>query len=102
MSVSATLYPNSDAYSILQIAPRGHGYLFHVTRQDGVVVSFVLVDWEASEYTIRWLEREGHTLHVSSLAYEPDEDFLNELLQPPQAPLSCSSRRECLLRKTGH
>ncbi len=83
-----TLYPNSDLYNLLQLAPHGHGYLFRVSRRGSAVVTFLLTNWEASEYTIRWLEREGDAVQVYSIAYEPDEDFLNRLFEAARPPFA--------------
>lgn len=80
MQATQVLYPTSERYQTLEIAPPGFGYLFHVTRQDGRNVDFVLQDWAASDSTARYMERQGYTVQVIALAYDPDEDFLNDVL----------------------
>ncbi|MCU1248219.1 MAG: hypothetical protein JWQ49_1248 [Edaphobacter sp.] len=41
---------------------------------------FVLKSWQASDTTVHWLERQGYVVQVVPLAFEPDEDFLDEVL----------------------
>jgi hypothetical protein len=80
MPAVQVLYPNSQAYKTLEIAPPRCGYLFHVTCPNGHKVDFVLQSWEASDNTIGYLEREGQRVQVVPIVYEPDEDLLNVLL----------------------
>jgi hypothetical protein len=80
MPAVQVLYPNSQLYKTLENAPHRFGYLFHVTCPDGHEVDFVLQSWLASDSTIDYLEREGHTVQVVPIAYEPDEGLLNALL----------------------
>lgn len=79
MPAAQVLYPNSQLHKTLEVAPDRFGYLFHVTCPDSHEVDFVLQSWRASDNTIGYLEREGHTVQVVPLA-QPDEDLLNALL----------------------
>jgi len=50
------------------------------------MVDFGLKSWAASDNTQRSFEREGHTVQVAALAYDPDEDMLTELLAQTKRP----------------
>lgn len=80
MAGTATLYPNSSLYKTLEVTPEGFGYLFTVTGRDGPPTTFVLKEWAAADNTVSWLEHKGYSVQVTPLAFEPDEDFLADVL----------------------
>ena len=80
MAGTATLYPNSSLYKTHEVTPEGFGYLFTVTDRDGPPTTFVLKEWAAADNTVSGLEHKGYSVQVIPLAFEPDEDFLADVL----------------------
>jgi hypothetical protein len=80
MAGNATLYPNSSLYKTFEVAPEGFGYLFTVTDRDGPPTTFFLKEWAAADSTVSWFEYKGYSVQDTPLAFNPDEDFLADVL----------------------